>query len=44
MVAHISEEKELPTEFTVRDATGGPWTLSDHLDAAAVITFHRGDF
>jgi hypothetical protein len=31
-------------DFTVRDAAGNPWTLSEHLDAAAVITFHRGDF
>jgi hypothetical protein len=31
-------------DFTVFDGAGKPWTLSDHLDAAAVITFHRGDF
>lgn len=31
-------------DFTVKDAAGEPWALSDHLDAAAVITFHRGDF
>jgi len=31
-------------DFTVFDNAGNPWTLSDHLDAAAVITFHRGDF
>jgi len=31
-------------DFTVSDAAGNPWTLSDHLDAAAVITFQRGDF
>lgn len=30
--------------FTVLDGAGKAWTLSDHLDAAAVITFHRGDF
>jgi len=31
-------------DFTVSDAAGKPWTLSDHLDSAAVLTFHRGDF
>jgi hypothetical protein len=31
-------------DFTVLDGVGKPWRLSDHLDAAAVITFHRGDF
>lgn len=31
-------------DFTVKDATGAPWTLSDHLDSAVVITFQRGDF
>lgn len=31
-------------DFTVSDAAGKPWTLSDHLDAAVVLTFHRGDF
>jgi peroxiredoxin len=34
----------LAIDFTVLDAAGKPWTLSDHLDATAVITFHRGDF
>lgn len=34
----------MSTDFTVWDNTGSPWRLSDHLDAAAVITFHRGDF
>lgn len=31
-------------DFTVTDTAGAPWTLSDHLDAAVVMTFHRGDF
>ncbi len=31
-------------DFTVKDAAGDDWTLSDHLDSAALITFHRGDF
>ena len=31
-------------DFTVKDAAGNDWRLSEHLDAAAVITFHRGDF
>jgi peroxiredoxin len=34
----------LAIDFTVLDAAGEPWKLSDHLDSAAVITFHRGDF
>ncbi len=34
----------MATDFTAIDAAGNPWTLSDHLDAAAVIMFHRGDF
>lgn len=34
----------MATDFTVLDNAGRPWTLSDHLDSAAVITFHRGDF
>jgi peroxiredoxin len=34
----------LTVDFTVKDATGASWTLSDHLDSAVVITFHRGDF
>jgi len=39
-----SEENELTIDFTVIDGAGRPWTLSDHLDSAAVLTFHRGDF
>jgi len=31
-------------DFTVTDTAGKPWTLSDHLDSAAVLTFQRGDF
>jgi hypothetical protein len=31
-------------DFTVTDAAGRPWTLSDHLDSAAVLVFLRGDF
>ncbi len=31
-------------DFTVKDAAGSDWTLSEHLDAAVVVTFHRGDF
>jgi hypothetical protein len=34
----------LAINFTVYDGAGKPWVLSEHLDAAAVITFHRGDF
>lgn len=38
------ERKPLTIDFTVTDTAGKPFTLSDHLEAAAVITFHRGDF
>lgn len=31
-------------DFTVKDAAGDDWALSEHLDSAAVITFHRGDW
>lgn len=31
-------------DFTVTDAAGKPWALSEHLDAAVVLTFQRGDF
>lgn len=31
-------------DFTVIDTQGKPWTLSEHLDAAVVMTLHRGDF
>jgi peroxiredoxin len=34
----------MPLDFTVSDTAGKPWTLSEHLDAAVVMTFHRGDF
>ncbi len=42
--ATASNEKEPMVDFTVTDAAGKPWTLSDYHDAAAVVTFHRGDF
>jgi hypothetical protein len=38
------ETSQVPIDFTVSDAAGQPWTLSAHLDGAAVITFLRGDF
>ena len=38
------EDRQLATDFTVKDATGASWALSDHLDSAVVITFNRGDF
>lgn len=31
-------------DLEVLDNRGAPWRLVDNLDAAAVITFHRGDF
>ena len=30
-------------DFTVTDQAGRLWTLSDHLDAAALLVFLRGD-
>lgn len=38
------EERQLAIDFTVMDAAGKAWTLSEHLDAAAVLVFLRGDF
>lgn len=34
----------MAVDFTITDNAGKPWTLADHLDSAALITFHRGDF
>jgi len=34
----------MAVDFTVVDGAGETFTLSDYRDAAAVITFHRGDF
>ncbi|MDH3471764.1 MAG: peroxiredoxin family protein [Acidimicrobiia bacterium] len=31
-------------DFTLIDQAGQPWTLSDHLDAAVVLVFLRGDW
>lgn len=31
-------------DFTVPDQAGRLWTLSEHLDAAAVLVFYRGDW
>jgi peroxiredoxin len=31
-------------DFTVLDQAGRPWTLSDHLDALALVVFLRGDW
>lgn len=41
---HESGAKLMEIDFTVKDAAGNDWTLSDHLDSPALITFHRGDF
>lgn len=38
------ELEQMAIDFTVKDAAGDDWTLSDHLDSPALITFHRGDF
>jgi hypothetical protein len=34
----------VPADFTLIDQSGTPWTLSDHLDAAAMLVFLRGDW
>jgi peroxiredoxin len=31
-------------DFTIPDQAGRPWTLSEHLGAAAVLVFYRGDW
>lgn len=31
-------------DFTLADQHGDDWTLADHLDAAVVIYFLRGDW
>jgi peroxiredoxin len=31
-------------DFTLPDQAGQPWTLREHLDAAAVLVFYRGDW
>ena len=31
-------------DFTLLDQAQRPWTLSDHLDAPAVVVFYRGDW
>lgn len=32
------------TDFALTDQSGTRWSLSDHLDAAAVLVFYRGDW
>ena len=36
--------RRVPADFTLTDQSGKPWTLSDHLDAAALLVFLRGDW
>jgi hypothetical protein len=43
-MADADDGSAMPFDFTVLDAAGSNWRLSDHLDTATVITFHRGDF
>jgi len=31
-------------DFTVIDQEGKPWRLSDHLDAAVMLVYNRGDW
>ena len=31
-------------DFTLMDQAGKPWHLSEHLDAAVVLVFLRGDW
>lgn len=44
MVGKDRRITQMAIDFTVSDAAGKPWTLSDHLDSAVVLTFQRGDF
>ena len=45
MAAHCTgETHQMAIDFTALDGAGRPWTLTDHLGSAVVITFHRGDF
>jgi len=34
----------MPADFTLIDQSEKPWALSDHLDAAAMLVFLRGDW
>jgi hypothetical protein len=34
----------MANELTITDQAGRPWTLSEHLDAAALLVFLRGDW
>lgn len=40
----LESGEAMAIDFTVKDAAGEGWTLSEHLDAAAVLVFLRGDF
>lgn len=31
-------------DFTLLDQSGSPWTLSEHLNAAVMLVFLRGDW
>ncbi len=31
-------------DFTLTDQHGDPWSLSEHLDAAVLVLFLRGDW
>jgi hypothetical protein len=42
--APLRYRRHVPADFTVIDQAGEPWTLSDHLDAAALLVFLRGDW
>jgi hypothetical protein len=36
--------RRMLADFTLIDQEGRPWSLSDHLDAAAMLVFLRGDW
>jgi hypothetical protein len=36
--------RRMLADFTLIDQEGKPWRLSDHLDAAAMLVFLRGDW
>jgi hypothetical protein len=35
---------QIPTEVKLTDQSGEAWSLSDQLDAAAMLVFLRGDW
>lgn len=44
MMTPARGRENVAIDFTVKDAASNDWNLSDHLDAGAMVTFHRGDW